>query len=88
MSCLLYGRISYVVSSTCYPHTDLQKNKNWSFWWLGITVLILVLTLIGFTIYINSGAIYETKTIGVLPFRITITLVFLALAYFNINKKL
>jgi hypothetical protein len=64
------------------------KNKKWTFWVLGIAALILVLTIIGFTFHIISGAIYETKTIGALTFRITVTLTFLAIAYFNIHKKL
>lgn len=64
------------------------KNRKWTFRILGACAVILIITFIGFAIYINSGGIYETKTIGALPFRITVTLVFLALAYFNINKKL
>jgi len=37
-------------------------------------------------IHINSGGIYETKTIGAMIFRITLTLVFAILAYFTISK--
>lgn len=63
------------------------KNKKWTTAVLGISALILVIAFIGFIIYINEGGVHETKTIGAMLFRITVTLIFVATAYFTVNKK-
>jgi hypothetical protein len=62
------------------------KSKKWTAPLLGISGIVLLLAFVGLFIHINAGGIYETKTIGAMIFRITATLVFLALAYFTINK--
>lgn len=62
------------------------KNTKWTAQLLGISAIVLLLALVGLFIHINAGGIYETKTIGAMTFRTTITLVFSALAYFTINK--
>ncbi len=64
------------------------KVKNWTTIPLGISTLILIAAFIGLQIHINSGGIYETKTIGAMIFRITVTLVFAIIAFFTINKQL
>jgi len=64
------------------------KNKNWTSILLGISTIILIAAFIGLQIHINSGGIYETKTIGAMIFRITVTLVFAIIAFFTINKQL
>jgi hypothetical protein len=61
--------------------------RKWTTKLLGISSVILTGALIGLTIHINSGGIYETKTIGAMIFRIFITLAFLIIAYFTITKK-
>ncbi len=61
------------------------KTKRWTIHLLGISAILLIIAFIGLIIHINSGGIYETKTIGAMIFRITITLGFLILAYFNIS---
>jgi len=63
------------------------KNKKWTAKLLGISTLILISAFIGLKIYINSGGIYETKTISAMIFRISVTLVFAIIAYFTITKK-
>jgi magnesium-transporting ATPase (P-type) len=63
------------------------KNKKWTYTVLGISALILILAFIGLIIYINADGVHETKTIGAMLFRITVTLIFVAFAYFTINKK-
>jgi hypothetical protein len=63
------------------------KNKKWTYAVLGISALILILAFIGLIIYINADGVHETKTIGAMLFRITVTLIFVAFAYFTINKK-
>jgi len=63
------------------------KSKKWTTSLLGISILILIAAFIGLKIHINSGGIYETKTVAAMIFRISVTLVFAILAYFTITKK-
>lgn len=64
----------------------LIKGKKWTIKPLSMTVIILFLAFIGLIIHINSGGIYETKTIGAMIFRLILTAAFTTLAYF-INSK-
>ena len=63
------------------------KNKNWTSTILGISALILINAFICFIIYIYTDGVHETKTIGAMIFRIVVTIIFVAFAYFTINKK-
>ncbi|MDP3180788.1 MAG: hypothetical protein Q8M67_03145 [Bacteroidota bacterium] len=63
------------------------KSRKWTAKVLGISLIILIVALLGLFYHINSGGIYETKTIGAMIFRISITLVFAIIAYFTITKK-
>ena len=63
------------------------KAKKWTAKILGISASILTLAFIGLIFYINSGGIYETKTIGAMIFRISVTLAFAAIAYFSLSVK-
>jgi len=63
------------------------KNKKWTIRLLGISVIILIVTFVMLKIHINSGGLYETKTIGAMIFRTITTLVFVVLANFIISKK-
>ena len=60
--------------------------KRWSYKALGICAVFLILTLTGLFIHINSGGLYEAKTIGAMFFRISLTLVFATLAYLRVEK--
>lgn len=64
------------------------KGKEWTAKILSISLLILIVAFIGLKIHISSGGIYETKTIGAMIFRISFTLIFTAIAYFTLIKKL
>lgn len=64
------------------------KNKRWTATLLVISTLILIAAFIGLKIHINSGGIYETKTVGAMIFRIAVTFVFAIIAFFTINKQL
>lgn len=61
------------------------KTKKWTIHLLGISTILLMVAFSGLIIHINSVGIYETKTIGAMIFRITLTLVFSILAYFTIT---
>lgn len=63
------------------------KEKKWTAILLGISSIILITAFVGLYIHINSGGIYETKTIDGMIFRISVTLIFTAIAYFTISKK-
>lgn len=63
------------------------KSRKWTIKPLGISAIILVLAFAGLLIHINSGGIYETKTVGAMLFRIVVTAVFAALAYVLISKN-
>lgn len=63
------------------------KNKKWATTILAIAAFILINVFLYFIIYIYADGIYETKTIGALLFRIAITLLFVMVAFFTINKK-
>lgn len=61
--------------------------KKWTAKLLGASTIILISALVGLFYHINSGGIYETKTIGAMIFRISVTIVFAIIAYFTITKK-
>lgn len=61
--------------------------KKWTTSVLVFSTIILIAAFIGLTIYIKSGGIHETKTVGAMLFRIAITLVFTVIAYFSITRK-
>ena len=63
------------------------KQEIWTAKILATSVAILVVAYIAFGIYINGGGIHETKTVYAMAFRTTVTVVFMAIAYFTINKK-
>lgn len=81
---------SNFISSILYLFAayGFAKSKKWTATLLGISTLILIAAFIGLQIHINSGGIYETKTIGAMIFRIAVTLVFASIAFFTINKQL
>lgn len=80
---------SNFISSILYLFTayGFIKNKKWTTSLLGISTLILITAFVGLKIHASSGGIYETKTIGAMIFRISVTLVFAIIAYFTITKK-
>ena len=60
--------------------------KKWTIKLLGSSLLLLIFAAIGFFIHIKGGGLYETKTIGALIFRFTVTLIFTFLAYLTTVK--
>lgn len=63
------------------------KIKKWTTLLLGISAIILTIAFAGLIVHANSGGLYETKTIGAMIFRITVTVIFALLGYFFITKK-
>ncbi len=71
------------ISSVLYLFAayGLIKYKKWSYMPLGASVIILTAALIGLFYHIELGGLYETKTVGAMFFRTTLTIVFTILAY-------
>lgn len=63
------------------------KRKKWTTTLLGISAFILIAAFIGLQIHVSAGGSHETKTIGAMIFRISVTLIFALIAYFAITKK-
>lgn len=76
------GSILYLIAAYGF-----MRVKKWTIKPLGISAIVLLAAFIGLFIHINSGGIYETKTIGAMLFRITVTIVFTALAFYLISKN-
>ncbi|HEY9169766.1 MAG TPA: hypothetical protein VIN72_09785 [Lutibacter sp.] len=62
------------------------KLKPWTFELLSTSVVILTIGFIGLYVEIFAGELYETKTIGAMLFRITVTLIFTVYAYLKFKK--
>jgi hypothetical protein len=63
------------------------NRKRWTPGLLLASTVVLLLAYAGLLIHINSGGLYETKTIGALIFRAVVTLIFALMAWLIINKK-
>jgi len=63
------------------------RTKSWTTKLLGVSASILTIAFIGLIFHINSGGIYETKTIGAMIFRISVTITFALIAYFSLSNK-
>lgn len=67
----------------------LLKMKKWSVWLLSISVFILIAAFVGLKLHINSGGLYEAKTVNAMMFRIGLTVLIAVASYFLLkNKKL
>lgn len=62
------------------------KFKKWTFWVLTVTAVLLVIALIVLALYIDHGGIFELKTVGAMGFRISLTIIFAVIAYYNLKK--
>ncbi len=80
---------SNFISSILYLFAayGFMQSKKWTPLLLGISTIILIASFIGLAFHVNSGGIYEVKTISAMIFRIAITLVFTIIAYLIITKK-
>jgi hypothetical protein len=64
----------------------LVRLKKWTIMPLIVALIVLALAGIGLFVHINAGGLYETKTLGALFFRTTISLIFIRLAYLITRK--
>ncbi len=85
---VLFVVVANLISSLLYllAAYGIIVNKTWTTKILSISVVILLIAFAGLFVHINTGGIYETKTIGAMGFRTTLTLLF-AIASFLLNKE-
>lgn len=86
---VLFVVVANFISSLLYLVAvyGLFTNKKWSHKPLLLSAIILIITQIVFLVYVNSGGIHETKTIGAMFFRITVTIVFTFLVKRQLRVK-
>ncbi|MDP2692053.1 MAG: hypothetical protein Q8O88_00255 [bacterium] len=85
---VLFVVIANMISSILYLLAvyGIMLKKIWTTKILSISAGVLIIAFIGLFFHINTGGIYETKTIGGMVFRILLTLGFTISAHFIIKK--
>lgn len=80
---------SNFISSILYLFASygFLKSKKWTATLLGISTAVLTIAFIVLKIHANFGGLYETKTIGAMVFRISVSFIFTLLSYFTITKN-
>ncbi len=63
------------------------RRKSWTARLLWFAAGVLILTFIGLFIHINTGGIYEKKTLGAMTFRTIITILLAYAARYSLSKK-
>jgi len=78
------------ISSILYlvAAVGLIRLKKWATNLLGVSVAILVMAFLGLLMHINNDGIYETKTVGAMIFRTTLTLIFTITSHYIIKKRI
>lgn len=61
--------------------------KKWPYKILIISAAVLSVALAGLFIHISQGGLYESKTIGAMVFRISVTLAFTFFCYHRLKKE-
>lgn len=86
---VLFVVVANLISSLLYllAAFGITVNKTWTTKVPSIAFVLLLIAFTGLFVHINTGGIYETKTIGVMVFRISLTLLFVT-ASFLINKRM
>ncbi len=63
------------------------KHRSWTYKALALSFFVLLFASVAFALHINSGGLYEQKTIGALFFRSTLTLIFTLIAFLTTRNK-
>lgn len=80
---------SNFISSVLYLFSayGFFKSKIWTSKLLGLASIILIVSFISLKVYISNGGVFETKTVGAMIFRISVTVLFTLIAYLTIPKS-
>lgn len=62
------------------------KSLNWPFWVMLFAALLLIYAFGLLYVHIQTGGLYETRTIGIMTFRILFTLIFAG--FIKANKQM
>ncbi|PKL78604.1 MAG: hypothetical protein CVV25_10855 [Ignavibacteriae bacterium HGW-Ignavibacteriae-4] len=78
------------ISSILYIYTavDFIRKRQWNWYYLAVSFIILVVASLGFWFYIENGGIHEPKTINAIIFRIIFTGILLISSYIKYKKGL
>ncbi len=63
------------------------KARSWTIKPLTVALIILLFTFMALYIYIQNGEAYENKTLMAMTFRTILTVIFIMLSYYKINKS-
>lgn len=63
------------------------KRKPWTSLLLGLASVILIITYVFLFLHINNAGVYETKSLGAMIFRTSLTIGFAIIAHFTIQKS-
>ena len=77
----LIASILYIIASF-----GLIKTKKWTLWVLISAVVILLVAFMGLFVHINLGGLFETKTLGAMVFRISVTVGFAVYARYMLKN--
>jgi hypothetical protein len=86
---VLFVVVANLINSLLYllaGYGIIQK-KTWTTKILSISAGLLIIAFLGLFVHINTGGVYETKTIGAMIFRISLTLLFVTVS-FLLNKRM
>ena len=86
---VLFVVVANFIASVLYLLSvyGLIKLQKWSIITLGISSVILLIAFVGLKLHINAGGLYETKTVGAMVFRTSLTLFFTVIAYITTKNK-
>lgn len=62
------------------------EGKKWTANLMGISSVMIILAFLGLLFHINSGCIYGNKVIGVMTFRIIVSIALTIFAHYSINE--
>jgi hypothetical protein len=63
------------------------RNKPWTTRLLIIATIILLIAFVGLFVYINSGGVYEIRTVKAMTFRTALTIAFSGISYFSLSDR-
>ena len=62
------------------------RSQKWATTLLAVATIILLAAFVALMYHVNAGGLYETKTIGAMIFRTSLTLLFTLSAYFLLTR--
>ena len=73
--------IAYLIAAV-----GIIRSQKWATTLLAVATIILLAAFVALMYHVNAGGLYETKTIGAMIFRTSLTLLFTLSAYFLLTR--